>query len=170
MNVRQQKYKKNVLLGMSKYNAAIAAGYSKNTAKSRTKQLDEAVKIEDTMERMGLTDKVLMDKLIELLKATKVIGYLHNYKKSENVGIEKIDPDEVISNEFLEIPDNTTRAKILELALKLKGKLRDKVDHSVDIKYTEMRRIVLEEKPLELDLGEDIPQNIKDRMNDNRTT
>jgi phage terminase small subunit len=165
MNVRQQMYKKNVLLGMSKYNAAIAAGYSESTAKTHTKQLDVRVRIEDTMERKGLTDQALVDKLIELLSATKVIGYLHNYKKEEKGRFESVSPDEVMSNEFLDIPDNAVRAKALELALKLKGNLRDKIDHSVDIKYTQMAVIKVQHEPLELDLG-DMPGQIRERMDD----
>jgi len=35
-----------------------------------------------------------------------------------------------------------------------------------EIKYTKMTMITVEHKPLELDLGEDIPQPIKDRMHD----
>ena len=163
-NIRQNKYRTNRIAGMNQYNAARAAGYSENTADKHTKDLDERISIIDTMERLGLTDRVLIDKLIELLGATKVIGYLHNYKKEGKGGIEKVSPDEVISNEFLDIPDNTIRTKALELALKLKGQLRDKVDHNVAIAYTEMKRIVIEHKNMDLDLGEDIPQPIKERM------
>jgi len=158
MNMRQQKYKKNIISGMNKYNAAIAAGYSINTAKSRTKDLDARVGIADVMERLGLTDKALINKLIELLGATRVIGYLHNYKKSDKVGngkLEKIDPDEVISNEFLDVPDNQVRAKALEIALKLKGQLRDKVDHNVAIQHIQMTTINIEQKPMELNFGDE---------------
>jgi len=130
MNTRQQLYKKNRILGMNCYNAARAAGYSEATAKSHTKRLEEKIKISDVMERRGLTDNVLVCKLTELLKASKVVGYLHNYKKAEKGGIEKISPDEVISNEFLDVPDWSARAKGLELALKLKDLLKDKIEHS----------------------------------------
>ena len=145
MNIRQQKYKKNRILGMNCYNAARSAGYSETTAKSRTKQLEARIKITDVLERKGLTDSVLAEKLSELLNATKVIGYLHNYKKSEKVGIEKISPDEVISNEFLDIPDWQARGKGLELALKLKDLLRDKVEHSGEIKGGNRVVIIVQE-------------------------
>jgi len=166
MNARQQKYKKNVLIGMSKYNAAKAAGYSENTALKHTKDLDKRVAMPDVLERAGLTDQILTEKLIELMSATKVIGYLHNYKKEDKGGTERVQPDEIVSNEFLDIPDWTARAKGLELALKLKGVLRDKVEHDVDIKYTAMSLIRMEMKPMDLDLGDEIPKPIRDRMHD----
>jgi len=162
-SARQQKYKQNILMGMSKYNAAKAAGYSEATARSHTKQLDERVAMPDVLEQQGLTDQILTQKLMQLMNATKVIGYLHQYKKVEKGGVEKIQPDEVVSNEFIDIPDWTARAKGLEIALKLKGLLKDKVDHQVDVKYTQMARITIEQKPMELDLG-DLPDSIKKRM------
>ena len=120
---------------MNKYNAAIAAGFSESTAKCHTKELEARVKIADVLERQGLTDAILIKKLSELLSANKVIGYLHNYKKEEKGRIDKISPDEVISNEFLDTPDWSARAKGLELALKLKDLLRDKVDISGEVKH-----------------------------------
>jgi phage terminase small subunit len=82
MNIRLQKYKKNRITGMNRYNAALAAGYSLAVAKSHTDRLEEKLgSITDYFERAGLTDKKLANKLAELFEATKVIGYLHQYKK-----------------------------------------------------------------------------------------
>jgi len=145
MNIRQQKYRKNRILGMNCYNAARAAGYSDNTAKSHTKELEAQIKISDVMERQGLTDEILIAKLTELLKASKVVGYLNQYKKAEKRGIEKISPDEIVSNEFIDVPDWSARAKGLELALKLKDLLRDKVEHSGKVEGGETRIIVIRE-------------------------
>jgi len=39
-------------------------------------------------------------------------------------------------------------------------------DMAGEIKYTSMQMIRIEHKPLSLDLGEDIPESIKERMND----
>jgi len=163
MNVRQQKYKKNVMLGMSKHNAAIAAGYSEATARKHTKELDQRVGLEDLMERQGLTDQVLNEHLKELLIATKVIGYLHQYTEGAKGGVQKAKPGEVVSNEFIDTPDHAIRAKALELAYKLKGKLRDKIDHSLAITYTEMKQITIEDKRMKLDLGVDVPEKVKGR-------
>lgn len=131
---------------MNCYNAAIAAGYSESTAKSRTKDIEARVKIADILERQGLTDNVLVNKLSQLLNASKVVGYLHNYKKSDKFGIEKISADEQVSNDFVDVPDWTARAKGLELALKLKDLLREKVEHSGDIKTGETRIILINGK------------------------
>ena len=163
-NARQQKYKKNIIDGMSKYNAAMAAGYSENTALKHTKELDRRIAMPDVMEQYGLTDKFLSKRLTELLLANKVVGYLHNYKRGEKGGAEKVEPDEAVSNEFIEVPDWTARAKGLELAGKFSGKLRDKVDHTVAVTYTEMKRIIIEDKRQKLEVGEDVPQAVKERM------
>ena len=44
MNIRQQKYKQNLLLGMSKYSAARAAGYAHNYA-TQAKRIDDKIVI-----------------------------------------------------------------------------------------------------------------------------
>jgi hypothetical protein len=138
LNIRQQKYKKNRLLGMNKINAARSAGYSEATARNHSKALEERCKIADLLERQGLTDKVLIEKHRQLLEATKVIGYLHNYKRSEKGVTERVSPDEVISNEFLDIPDYGVQIKALELAYKLKDLLKDKVEHDVTPEFSKM--------------------------------
>ena len=143
MNIRQLKYRRNRVLGMNKYNAARAAGYSETTAKTHTKELEIRCKIADVLERQGLTDDVLIMKLSELLGATKVIGYLNQYIKAEKGGLEKLSPDKVVSNEFIDIPDWSARAKGLELALKLKDLLKEKVEHSGEIKGGETRIILI---------------------------
>jgi phage terminase small subunit len=130
MNIRQQKYKKHLLEGKSKYESAKLAGYSETTALTHTAQLDKRIGIDKVMEKNGLTDSFLIEKHRKLLEAVKVIGYLHHYKKAEKGGIEKIAPDEVVSNEFIEVPDYQAIAKGLELAYKLKGHLKEKVEHS----------------------------------------
>jgi len=112
--------------GMGQYNAAVAAGYSVNYAKGSCTKIEESAKISDMLDRQGLTDKVLTAKHMQLLEAKKVIGYLHQYKKGENNGIEKISPDEVISNEFLDTDDFAIQIKALELAYKLKEHLIEK--------------------------------------------
>ena len=126
MNVRLQKYKKNRILGMNKYNAAVAAGYSETTAKGHTSDLEKRAKIADVLDRHGLTDHILALKHSQLLQAKKVVGYLHQYKGSDKGGIEKVSPDEVVSNEFLDVDDFGVQLKALELAYKLKDHLKDK--------------------------------------------
>lgn len=137
MNIRQQKYKKNRIAGMNAYNAAISAGYAHAYAVHATERIDpKLTSLNNYLERVGLTDKVLAQKLSQLTDATKVIGYLHQYQRGDKGRIEKISPQEVISNEFIETPDNQIRLKALELLAKLKQHLSDKVhiDQSTHIK------------------------------------
>ena len=160
MNIRQQKYKKNRILGMNMYNAARAAGYSHNTATKAGSRLEIKLPgLNVWLERVGLTDKKLAIFLLEALEANKVVGYLHQYKKGEKGRIEELRPDEAISNEFLEVPDINSRLKAAELIMKAKGQLKDKIDLSGEIKFTQMPTARLGNRigellPLELDIGE----------------
>jgi hypothetical protein len=79
------------------------------------------------LDRRGLTDEKISAKLLQLVDCTKVVGYLHNYRKGESGGLEKCEPDEIISNEFVEVPDHPTQLKAIETVLKVKGHLKDKV-------------------------------------------
>ena len=147
MNLRQQKYKKNRILGMNMYNAARAAGYSHNTAIKAGEKLEVKIpSLCDWMEREGLTDKKLVLFLLEALEATKVVGYLHQYKKGEKGRIEKIGPEEAVSNEFIEVPDIHNRLKAAELIMKAKGQLKDKVEHSGKIEGGQKVVIIVQEQ------------------------
>lgn len=123
MNVRQQLYKKYRLEGMSKYASARKAGYSHNTA-TQAKRIEKYINMAEWLEICGLTDKALAKHAQEGLNATKIIGYIQNYKQSEK-GLEKIKPEETISNEFLEAPDWSARHKYYDTILKIKGQLKD---------------------------------------------
>lgn len=113
LNFRQQKYKKNRLLGMSRANAARAAGYSEATARVHTHRLEKSCKIADLMEREGLTDQVLIKKHKELLEAQKVVGI-------------NAFPGAVEYGRITE-PEYGVQSKALELAYKLKDHLGDRV-------------------------------------------
>lgn len=126
-NIRLQKYKKNRIEGMSKYNAARAAGYSESTALARGKDLDKQAKISDVLERAGLTDKHLSKKLIELIEATDVVEVTMPDGHSEKIGNK---------------PNWSARSKGLEMAFKLKDMLKDKelsVDNSTHLHLTTLK-------------------------------
>ena len=53
----------------------------------------------------------------------------------------------------------------IKIALELSKKDVPQVIEGV-VRFTKMTMITVEHKPMELDLGEDIPQPIKDRMHD----
>lgn len=129
MNIRQQKYKKNRLLGMNQYNAAIAAGYSENSARNHTTELEKRVKIEDVLERKGLTDEVLVAKHKELLDAYKLIIVNGEAILIEKGGIKQ--------------PELFIQIKALELAYKLKNHLKEKIEHSGKIEGGERNILII---------------------------
>lgn len=131
MNIRQQKYKKFRLEGYSKYTAARKAGYTNSTA-LQAARLEARIDMDYWLEREGLTDPALAQHASDGLLAQKIIGYLHSYKKNRNGKVERVKPDECVSNEFVESPDWAVRHKYLETILKLRKKLTDKafIDNS----------------------------------------
>lgn len=122
LTMKQQLYKKYRLEGMCKAAAALAAGYSHATAYHHTSKIEAGVKLAHFIESRGLHDRAIAQHVHDGLMATKIIGYLHTYKKDEDGRVEKISPDEVVSNEFIEVPDWSARHKYLETILEVMGK------------------------------------------------
>jgi hypothetical protein len=116
MNTRQQLYKKYRLEGYSKYAAAIKAGYSKTTAGHKGKQLDKVVNMQHWLELQGLTDKALAEHAFQGLNATKVVSANIIYG----------DADEK-TNDFIEVPDWSTRHRYFETILKV-GNYLNKIE------------------------------------------
>ncbi len=75
--------------------------------------------IVDIMEKRGLTDEKISDTLVEAMDANKTV-------RSSDPGVES----SAESNDFIDIPDWQARLKATELASKIKGHLKDKVEHS----------------------------------------
>lgn len=121
--VRQKKFFKNVSEGMTTRQAAIKAGY--NEASAHVSASQNIKNYQDYWSKMldkaGCSDEVICQTIAEGLKATKVIGYLHSVNKDQDGQMHKIKPDEVVANEFVEVPDYPTRAKFVDIALKLKN-------------------------------------------------
>lgn len=130
LTVKQRKFIKYYLESGNVSQSALKAGYAFRQTGGDT--LSKAVvqeAFEMLMEKQGITDEKLNQVLANGLEATKVIGYLHQYKKKGKKGkIEKIQPDEIISSEFLDVPDMPTRHKYMETAYKLKGRAKEKVE------------------------------------------
>jgi len=124
MNIRQQKYKQNRLLGMNIVNAARAAGYSEKYATHKGYRIERLVKVglSDAFERAGLTDNAIIIHALEGLKADKVQGCdVYVYKDEDD----KWQVNEA-KNEFIENPDWNARHKYFETILKLTERLKDK--------------------------------------------
>ncbi len=73
MNDRQQKYKKNRLIGMKPENAAVSAGYALSYARAKAYRIERSANVgmRDAFERKGLTDNKLVELALAGLEATK---------------------------------------------------------------------------------------------------
>jgi len=135
MNIRQQLYKKNRLLGMYPVNAARAAGYSENYAKQACR-VEKLVKVSlaDEFERAGLTDKAIVTHALQGLNAMKL--------QSCNVIVSKpnaesIDADKLIinknSNDFVEVEDWNARHKYFNSICEMTERIKHRVEHSGNV-------------------------------------
>ena len=62
------------------YNSAIAAGYSRHTAKKANQKLEPKIDgLKDHLERAGITDSKIAELLNEALQANKVLFVIHFY-------------------------------------------------------------------------------------------
>ena len=123
ITVRQQLYKKNLLLGMSKYAAARAAGYSHSTALNCKENIEKRGNMAFWLEANGITDKVLAQHAWEGLNAEKpVVVYVGK------------DQQEVEMH-----PDRSTQHRYFETIMKVSGRLKDGgvvIDNSKHTHYT----------------------------------
>jgi len=128
LTVRERKFIMGLADGKSQTQAAKDAGYSKKTAYSiaseKLKKPDIQQSLQALMETRGLSDDRLLSVVEDGLQAQKAIGYLHQYKKGEDGRVEGVKPDEVMSNDFIEYPDHSTRHKYLVTALELRGHIK----------------------------------------------
>jgi len=120
---RQRAFFKNIAEGMTKRQAAIKAGYSEKSANHSADQNAENCKDywKEALDAAGATDALICQTITEGLKATKVVGYLQSVNKDEDGQLIKVKPDQCVSNEFVEVADYSTRAKFVDIALKLKA-------------------------------------------------
>jgi len=136
LTIKQAKFLKHLTLTGSPTEAAMIAYDCKDRNSAKVIACENLTKLNvsfnDLMDKMGLSDEELTGHLKRHLKAKKTIGYLHNYKKTKDGKVEKVAPDESVSNEFIDVDDHAIQLKAAELGFKLRGKLRDKVDHSLD--------------------------------------
>lgn len=119
MNVRQQKYKKNILTGMSKYAAARAAGYSHSMA-TQAKNIEKRIDMQTELEMAGLTDRALAQHAAEGLKAQRSVSLLMQ------------EGDHVWRDVFKE-PDWNARSRYLNAILILRGDKKSDNDVNVNV-------------------------------------
>lgn len=92
----------------------------------------------ELLARMGLTDEEDAKDLKRLRKAQKL--QVCDIYVTDNNGKPKLNRN---SNDFIEVNDNQTQLKALELTNKLKGRLINKTEHSGEIKGGETKIIII---------------------------
>lgn len=85
----------------------------------------------ELLDRMGITDAYLNDKLNEGLEATKVISVIPIPPKKHQPSTGDLPNANEKNIEFIDVPDSNVRVKYLDMAYKLKGAYApEKVEHS----------------------------------------
>ena len=107
LSLKQQKYKKNRIIGMNRLNAARAAGYSESYCLKKSYLLDrvENIGIAEHFERAGLTDKKIVEFALKGLEATRELV--------------------VDGKKYGDSPEWQIRHKFFETILKMTGRLND---------------------------------------------
>lgn len=131
MNIRLQKYKKNRIAGMSQYNAAMAAGYSKSTAGKACRLEKKLDDLSSYLERAGLTNAKLAKSLAEAIDTIDVVMVKGHYYKG-------VDGERQLLIRLLKRPDWKTRLKAIEMITQLKGDLTTKLNVSGHVTFTKM--------------------------------
>ena len=132
VKMRQKKIIKAITEGKTLQEAGIIAGFAKPAAyKQAAHTLQNpsvAAKLLAAMEKNGMDDEYLSQKLRALIEGTKVI--------SANVFVPGSGTDLAdagsMTKDFVEVPDNVAIAKGIEIACKIKGVFSEK--REVDIK------------------------------------
>jgi hypothetical protein len=121
-SARQIAYRDLRLSGMSRKNAALKAGYSVITARSkvRSEELDRYVGLVDVLEQQGVTNHFLAEELKCGLRATQAVVLSKSYwQKDENGKNQKVTESYVTDR-----PNWAVRAKYIEIILNLSGKAK----------------------------------------------
>lgn len=83
------------------------------------------------LDRMGITDAYLNNKLNEGLEASKVISVVPIPPKKDKAGTGDLPEANDKSIDFIDVPDFNVRVKYLDMAYKLKGAYApEKIEHS----------------------------------------
>lgn len=127
LNIRERKFIKGLMEGLSAAEAMRQAGYAESTAVA--KQAEKLAKvgetIQDLMEKRGLTDDRLLETLEEGLVATKVISAIVIKGKDGDPADERDGMKDAhsLTRDFVDVEDYPTRHRYMETGLKLKGYL-----------------------------------------------
>lgn len=88
----------------------------RNSAKALASQVLAKLTITDVLDKIGVTDEKIAQTVMDGMEANKPISAVSGKDASE------------ASVDFIDVPDWTARLKATELASKMKGHLKDRVD------------------------------------------
>jgi hypothetical protein len=143
LTLKQRKFIKFYLELGNATEAVIKAGYDckdRETASAIGYENLRKLHYEDFLEEAGITDDLLQKKIIEGLNSNKVISARVILKKGQTAEEIKQEANSR-TDDFVEVPDNLTRHKYLETALKLKKRLIERKDITSDDKPLDFKVI-----------------------------
>ena len=129
LNIRERKFIKGIVSGLSATEAMRQAGYAETTAriKQGAKLAQVSESIQAICERLGLSDEAIVSTLASGLVAQKCISAIGEADGK--------------STDFVEVPDWSNRLKAADMALKVKGKYPSE---KLDVKHTGSVTLVID--------------------------
>ena len=132
VKMRRKKIIKAVLEGKTLQEAGIIAGFAPGAARDQARNTlanpSVASKLLSAMEKNGMDDEYLSQKLRALIEGTKVIS-ANVFAPGSSTDLSDAGS---MTKDFVEVPDNVALGKGLEIACKIKGVFSEKKE--IDIK------------------------------------
>lgn len=101
------------------------------------------ISVTELLDKMGVTDAYLNERLKEGLEATKVISVVPIPPKKHQPSTGDLPNANEKNIEFIDVPDSNVRVKYLDMAYKLKGRYpSEKVEHSGEVEVKPLRVII----------------------------
>lgn len=136
VKMRRKKIIKALAEGKTQQEAGIIAGLSPKTAAAQVNQTLKNPIIQNAlvaeMEKAGVTDALLAERLHTLLHGTKVIA-ANIFAPGSPIpgGGPDLADANGMTRDFVEVPDNVALAKGIEIACKIKGQFTEKHEHEI---------------------------------------
>jgi hypothetical protein len=131
-SLRRKKIIKGIITGKTNRQAGIDSGLSPKTAAAQVtailKEPETQLNLRTAMEKLGMDDSFFALQLHDLVLGTKIISAMFIAPGS---GTDLKDAGSM-TKDFIEVPDFAAKAKGIELAYKLTGRMTDK--HDVNVK------------------------------------
>lgn len=125
--LRQRKFLKAYLETGNVTASAISVGYEEKYGFEILRSPTMQFAFQAYLDKSGIDDSAIQSKLKELLEAKKIQNCNIVLKRDEDGKLKVQNTDD-----FLEVPDGHVQVKALELAVKLKGHLRDGNNINID--------------------------------------